>query len=185
LVWKNEWIKLQANNACCSIRTLNHRVTCLVALLAVKISSWCGLASMYSLLLLWLGANLKYLYCYGFCTQKIPFHPSFHSILLSINVIKILYQNIVRATTTEDSTPGGMEVRYLLLMYNNNNIVTGGANRIESNWIRIESNLIRNRALFGTESQSHRNRIESESHRIESHLSSAPGDFLIHSHSFH
>jgi hypothetical protein len=105
-----------------------------------------------------------------FVHKRYHFTPSFHSILLSINGIKILYQNIVRATTTEDSTPGGMEVRYLLLMYNNNNNVTGGANRIESNWIRIESKLIRNRALFGTESQSHRNRIESESHRIESHL---------------
>jgi hypothetical protein len=70
-------------NACCPNRTLNHRVTCLCALLAGRISYWCGLASMYSMLLLLFFANLKYLYCYGVLYIKDtislhPFTPSFY-----------------------------------------------------------------------------------------------------------
>jgi hypothetical protein len=118
-----------------------------------------------------------------FVHKRYHFHPSFHLILLSINGIKILYQNIVRATTTEDTTPGGMEVRYLLLMYNNNNNVTGGANRIESNWIRIESKLIRNRVELVP--NQHRIEIESNLNRIGSNCTSPPGDFLFQFDSSH
>jgi len=112
-----------------------------------------------------------------FVHKRYHFTPSFHSILLSINGIKILYQNIVRATTTEDSTPGGMEVRYLLLMYNNNNNVTGGANRIESNWNRIESKLIRN--WVESVPNLHPIEIESNLNRIWSNRTSVPGDCLF------
>jgi hypothetical protein len=59
-----EWMnRTSGNNACCTNRTPNHRVTCLVALLAVRISYWCGLASMYSVLLLLFWENFMYLYC--------------------------------------------------------------------------------------------------------------------------
>ena len=62
----------------------------------------------------------------------------------------------MRATTTEDSTPGAMEVRYLLI-----HNVTGGAqsNRIELNLNLIEADLKLGR--IGTKSASNRNRIKS------------------------
>jgi hypothetical protein len=81
-----EWMNRTAGgNAWCPNRTPNHRVTCLVALLAVRINYWCGLAAMYSLLLLFIW---RFLSTYTvseitqFCTRKIPFSPSFHSMLL-------------------------------------------------------------------------------------------------------
>jgi hypothetical protein len=49
LVWMN---RTAVNNACSPNRITDHRVTYLVALLAVRTSHWCGLASMYSMLLL-------------------------------------------------------------------------------------------------------------------------------------
>jgi ethanolamine utilization protein EutP (predicted NTPase) len=48
-----------------------------------------------------------------FVHKRYHFTPSFQSIALLMNGIKTI-SNILRATTTEDSTPGGMEVRYLL-----------------------------------------------------------------------
>jgi hypothetical protein len=71
-----EWMNQTAgNNACWPNQTSNHRVACLVALSAVRISYWCGLALMYSILLLWIVENFKYIYTVTvFCTRKIPFH---------------------------------------------------------------------------------------------------------------
>jgi hypothetical protein len=64
------------NNACSPNRTTGHWVACLVALLAVRISHWCGLASMYLILLLLIWENFKYLYCLRLYKKD-----TFHSIL--------------------------------------------------------------------------------------------------------
>jgi hypothetical protein len=144
---------------------------------------WISLDVLDAALIIWCEFKvLILLRC--FVHKRYHFTLSFHSILLSINGIKILYQNIVRATTTDDSTPGGMEVRYLLLMYNNNNNnVTGGANRIESNWNRIESKLIRN--WVESVPNRHPIEIESNANRIGSNRTSWPGDFLFQFDSSH
>jgi hypothetical protein len=100
------------------------------------------------------------------------------------------YRNIVRETKTEDNTPGGMEVRYLLLYWNklnttnnNNNNVTGGANWMESNWNRIDSKLIWNRVELVP--NWHPIEIESNPNRIGSNRTSPPGDFLFQFDSSH
>jgi hypothetical protein len=188
LVWMN-WIA--TNNAFCPNRTLNHRVTCLVALLAARISYWCGLASMYWMLLLLTCANFKYLFILLRCFVHKRYHftrsftRSFYIIEKSM-ISKILWRN----NDWDGGSPAGMEVRYLLLIWNklntinnNNNNVTGGANWMETNWNRIESKLIRNRV----ELVPNRHPIESESNlnRIGSNRTSPPGNFLFQFDSSH
>jgi hypothetical protein len=89
LIWMN-WTAV--NNACCPNRTSNHRVACLVALLAVRISYWCGYASMYSMLLLLIWENFKYIYCHGLSYTKDTI--SLHPVTLSFYSNQ-WYQNIV------------------------------------------------------------------------------------------
>jgi hypothetical protein len=136
------------------------------------------------------------IYCYSFCTQKILFH----SILsldpsISINDIRILWSN----NEWHGGSPSGMEVRYLLLMWNkltttsnnnnNNNKkkknVTGGANWIESNWIELESSRsqFENRLKwYQIPIQSNSNRILIQSDRIAPlcQVTSIPLTFISH-----
>jgi hypothetical protein len=115
--------------------------------------------------------------------DTISLHPSLRSFYIN--------QRGMRETTTEESTSGSMEVRYLLLMWNkssisnnnNNKNVTGGANRIESNWIRIESKLIRNWVELVP--NPYPIEIQSNLNQIVSNRTSVPDDFLFHLHSPH
>jgi hypothetical protein len=93
-----------------------------------------------------------------FVHKRYHFTPSCHSILLYLTIPLIIIIIIIRTS---------QEVH----------------NRIESNWIRIESKLIRNRVELVP--NQHPIEIESNLNRIWSNRTSPPGDFLFQFDSSH